>query len=116
MSEYSRPLGDAIKRARGKLGLTQNEVADAVDVDARTILNIENYRGNPKMEVLFPLVRALKIDAREIFNPEMQRESPALRQLRLLIEDCNESEAAAIIPVFQTVLSALRDQNATSIE
>ncbi len=116
MQEYSRPLGDAVKRARGKLGLTQNEVADAIDVDARTVLNIENYKGNPKMEVLFPLVRALRIDAREIFNPEMQRESPALRQLRLLIEECSESEAAAIIPVFAAVLNALRDQNATSIE
>ena len=116
MPEYSRPLGDAIKRARGKLGLTQNEVADAIDVDACTVLNIENYKGNPKMEVLFPSVRALKIDAREIFNPEMRRESPALRQLRLLIEECSESEAAAIIPVFQAVLNALRDKNATPIE
>ena len=116
MSEYSRPLGDAIKRARGKLGLTQNEVADAVDVDVRTVLNIENYKGNPKMEVLFPLVRALKIDAREIFNPEIQRESPALRQLRLLVEECSEEEASSIIPVFQAVLNALRDQNATPIE
>lgn len=86
MQEYSRSLGDVIKRARGKLGLTQNEVADAADIDVRTVLNIENYKGNPKMEVLYPLVRALKIDAREIFNPEIQRESPALRQLRLLIE------------------------------
>ena len=116
MPEYSRPLGDAVKRARGKLGLTQNEVADAIDVDARTVLNIENYKGNPKMEVLFPLVRALKIDAREIFNPEMRRESPALRQLRLLIEECSEGKAAAIIPVFQAVLNALRDKNATPIE
>lgn len=116
MPEYSRPLGDAIKRARGKLGLTQNEVADAADVDVRTVLNIENYKGNPKMEVLFPLVRALKIDAGEIFYPEMRRESPAIRQLRLLIEECNESEAAAIIPVFKAVLNALRDQNATPIE
>ena len=116
MPEYSRPLGDAIKRARGKLGLTQNEVADAIDVDARTVLNIENYKGNPKMEVLFPLIRALKIDAREIFNPEMRRESPALRQLRLLIEECSEGEAAAIIPVFEAVLNALRDKNATPIE
>lgn len=87
MQEYSRSLGDVIKRARGKLGLTQNEVADAADIDVRTVLNIENYKGNPKMEVLYPLVRALKIDAREIFNPEIQRESPALRQLRLLIEE-----------------------------
>lgn len=60
MPEYSRPLGDAIKRARGKLGLTQNEVADAADIDVRTVLNIENYKGNPKMEVLFPLVRAFE--------------------------------------------------------
>jgi len=116
MHEYSRPLGDAIKRARGKLGLTQNEVADKADIDVRTVLNIENYKGNPKMEVLYPLVRALKIDAREIFNPEMQRETPALRQLRLLIEDCSEEEAAAIIPVFKAVLTALRDKNATPIK
>ena len=68
------------------------------------------------MEVLYPLVRVLKIDAREIFNPEIRRESPALRQLRLLIEDCSEEEAAAIIPVFQSVLTALRDQSATPIK
>lgn len=116
MPEYSRPLGDAVKRARGKSGLTQNEVADAAEIDVRTVLNIENYKGNPKMEVLYPLVRALKIDAREIFNPEMRRETPALRQLRLLIEDCSEEEAAAIIPVFQSVLTALRDQNAIQIK
>ena len=116
MQEYSRPLGDAVKRARGKLDLTQNEVADLADVDVRTVLNIENYKGNPKMEVLYPLVRALKIDAREIFNPEIRRESPALRQLRVLIEECSEEEAAAIIPVFQSVLTALRDKNALPIE
>ena len=87
MHEYSRPLGDAVKRARGKSGLTQNEVADMADVDVRTVLNIENYKGNPKMEVLYPLVHALKIDAREIFNPEIRRETPALRQLRVMIED-----------------------------
>ena len=116
MSEYARPLGDAVKRARGRLDLTQGEVADQIDVDVRTVMNIENYKGNPKMEVLFPLVRALKIDAREIFNPELRRESPAIRQLRLLIEECSEDEAEAIIPVIEAVLNALRDKNATPIE
>ena len=116
MPEYSRPLGDAVKCGRGKLGLTQSEVADAANIDVRTVLNIENYKGNPKLEVLYPLVRALRIDAREIFNPEMRRETPALRQLRLLIEECSEEEAATIIPVFQSVLNALRDQNATPIK
>lgn len=44
--EFIRPLGDAVKRARSELGLTQNEVAERIGVDVRTILNIENYKGN----------------------------------------------------------------------
>ena len=115
MPEYSKTLGDVVKSARKRMDLTQNEVADSIDVDVRTIINIENYKGNPKLEVLYPLIRSLKIDAREIFYPEMQRESPALRQLRLLVEDCSEEEAATIIPVLQSVISALRDKNATPI-
>ena len=116
MSEYSRPLGDAVKRARGKAGLTQNEVADAADIDVRTVLNIENYKGNPKMEVLYPLIRTLKIDAREIFTPEILRDSPSLRQLRILIEECNEEEAAAIIPIVHSVLNVLHSRDAQKIE
>lgn len=108
MQEFSRPLGDVVKRARGELNLTQAQVASRIDKDTRTIINIENYKGNPKMEVLFPLVRALKIDSREIFNPEMQRENPTIRQLRFLIEDCSEREAAVLIPVINSVLAALR--------
>ena len=72
MQEFSYPLGDAIKRARGELWLTQSQVAEKSGIDARTVMNIENYKGNPKMEVLYPLVRALKLDSREIFNPEMK--------------------------------------------
>ena len=116
MPDYSNALGDAVRRARMKLDLTQSEVAESIDVDVRTVLNIENSKGNPKMEVLYPLVRALKIDAKEIFYPEMQRESPAISQLRLLIEDCSEKEAAAMIPVLKSVLAALRDKNAITIE
>ena len=116
MLDYSRPLGDAVKRARGKLGLTQREIAEMADIDVRTVLNIENYKGNPKMVVLYPLIRTLKLDAREVFNPEMERESPELRQLRLLVEDCTEEEAAAMIPIFQAILTALRAQNAEPIK
>ena len=116
MHEYSRPLGDAVKRARGRLGLTQRAVADRLDIDVRTVLNIENYKGNPKMTILFPLIRTLEIDAREVFSPEMQRESPSLHQLRLLIGNCTEEEAAVLIPVFQTILKAFRVKDGTNIK
>lgn len=116
MSDYSHLLGDAVKTARAELGLTQEQVSGKIDADTRTIMNIENYKGNPKMKTLFPLIRLLKIDAREVFNPEMQRESPSIRQLRFLIEECNEQESAVLIPIIQAVLSALRAKDANQIE
>ena len=116
MQDYSHPLGDAVKVARSELGLTQEQVAGKIDADVRTVMNIENYKGNPKMETLFPLIRLLKIDAREIFNPGMQRETPAIRQLRFLIEECSEQEAKALIPIIEAVFSVLRSKDASKIE
>ena len=112
MYDFSRPLGDAVKSTRYQRGLTQNQVAE---IDVRTVMNIENYKANPQMHVLYPLLRALRIDARAVFNPELQREAPALQQLRLLIEECSEQEAETLIPVVESVLSALRTKEAVEI-
>ena len=79
-------------------------------------MNIENYKGNPEMKVLFPLIRALKIDSREVFNPEMARKNPSIRRLRFIIEDCSEQEAAALIPVIESVLSVIKQKDATKIK
>ena len=115
MSEFSLQLGEAVRNARAKTTLTQAQVAEKVGVDNRTVLNIENNKGNPKLEVLYPLIRTLKIDPTEVFYPEVHRDSPSLNQLRLMIEDCNEEEAEALIPVFESILNALRDKNAMPI-
>ena len=115
MYDFSYPLGNAVKSTRYQRGLTQLQVADMADIDVRTVMNIENYKTNPKKEVLYPLVRALRIDARTIFTPELQREAPALQQLRLMVEECNEQEAESLIPVIESVLSALRAKDTIEI-
>lgn len=56
MQEYVYILGSIIRQERLKAGLTQDELAERVGIDPRTILKIENNRGNPKMEVLYPLI------------------------------------------------------------
>lgn len=103
MAEYSRILGDTVKRARLSLKLTQKRVAEQVNVDERTIMNIEKGTSNPTLGVLYPLFQVLKIDSREIFNAKMPRESEAQYQLCLLAEDCTEEEAALLIPVVESI-------------
>lgn len=116
MWEYSIYLGDAVKKARGKMHLTQSEVAAKIDVDVRTVLNIENNKGNPKLEVLFPLVRALNMDTQEIFYPEMSRESISLVKLQQLVGECSDEEAETLIPIVSSVILALRSKESQEIE
>ena len=86
--DFIHTLGNTVKKARKRLGLTQLKAAEICSIDSRTILNIENYRGNAKMAVLLPLVRGLQIDSQEIFYPGIEIKNPSVSQLRFLIEDC----------------------------
>ena len=94
ISEYSRILGDSIKTAREAESLTQ----------------AENYHGNPKMQVLYPLIRTLGIDANEIFYSRESKSSTKLHKLELLLADCSEEEMEALIPVCESVVSAIRSK------
>lgn len=113
--EYARILGDAIKTAREAASLTQAELAERAGVDSRTILNIENYHGNPKMQVLYPLIRALGIDANEIFYSRECQGLTKLHKLELLLSDCSEEEIEALIPVCESVVSAIRSKEPVTI-
>lgn len=113
---FQKPLGDAVLRARGESNLTQSQVAAMIEIDSRTVLNIEKYEGNPKLEVLYPLVRSLGIDPREIFYPERQLESPSIRRLRTLIDSCNEYEATKLLPVVESLLSVLHTDTPEEIK
>ncbi|MDO5401048.1 MAG: helix-turn-helix transcriptional regulator [Eubacteriales bacterium] len=116
MSDCSRVLGDILKTARENTGLSQIDVGRATGVDDRTILNIENYRGNPVFSNLYSLVRFYKIDPRVIFYPESRQESPKISQLRSLISDCTEEEAAAVYPVVQSAINMLRNNESRNVE
>ena len=72
MAEYSRILGDTVKRARLSLKLTQKRVAEQINVDERTIMNIEKGTSTPPLDVLYPLFQVLKIDSREFLTPKCQ--------------------------------------------
>ena len=116
MSDYITPLGIAAKQNRKSSDLTQVQVTELIDIDSRTIMNIENFNANPTLEILYPLNRTLNIDAQEVFYPELQQETPHLRQLTQLLSDCSDQEAEVLIPIFQTLLTALRSKKYIQIK
>ena len=116
MSKYAEILGDIVKAKRLELNLTQSEVAEKVDVDVRTILNIENHKGNPKWEVLYPLILALKIDTTTLFYPELNKERDDLTRFYLLLGQCTDVEVQTLFSICETVLATLRNNSYIKIE
>lgn len=116
MPDFVQSLGDCIKRARIAKRMTQVQVADRIGVDQRTIINIENYRGNPKLEVLFSLVRELDIDPWEIFYPEQNSGAKAMRQLHIMLLDCTEEEIESLLPICRAALEVIKAKDFISIK
>ena len=108
MQDIKQVLADVVRESRTKLGLSQEKLAEHLGLDTRTILNIEAGRGNPKFEILYPIITYLKIPADTIFYPDSENEQPNLQRLLTTLKDCTDQEADALLPMVRYMLDLLR--------
>ena len=110
MQDTKKNLANAVREYRSEIGLSQEKLAEILNLDQRTILNIEAGRGNPKFEVLYPLITYLKIPSDRIFYPDIENQSPSLQKLLATLNDCTEQEANDLLPMVRYMLDLLRKQ------
>ena len=63
-------LGIAVRTERLKRNMTQTELAQKSGVSLRTITDVEIYRGNPRYDTMYQLIRYLDLPVTEFFYPE----------------------------------------------
>lgn len=108
--EIKQNLANLVREARIELGISQEKLAEILNVDQRTIVNIETGRGNPKFEKLYPLITYLKIPADRIFYPELSQHGVNKQNLLLAVSTCSETEAKTILPFIKSLLELVRNQ------
>ena len=108
MHEFSESLATAVRDARNRLGKTQLELSELIDASPRTILNIENKEANPKLHILFPLIRALNIDPSMIFYPEREITVSAKKNLHAEIDRLSEDEAARLAQTIHSLVEMVK--------
>ena len=69
---------------------------------------LNRCKGNPKMEILWALIRVLGIDANAVFYPEKDHENSDMKRLQLLLEDCSDEEVSMLLSICESVLEAFR--------
>ena len=60
-------LENRIKEYRKKFGLTQEELANEVDVTRQTVISLENGKYITSLQLAFKLARFFKVSIEELF-------------------------------------------------
>ncbi|OHA89935.1 MAG: DNA-binding protein [Candidatus Zambryskibacteria bacterium RIFCSPLOWO2_01_FULL_48_25] len=68
MAEISSKLGQNLKRIRTKKGMSQGDIARALEVHRAYISGIENGKRNPTLATIQKLADALGVSADELLK------------------------------------------------
>lgn len=63
-------LTTRMKEFRARLGLTQEDLANMVDVRRETIVHLEKGKYNPSLKLAFDIAKALETTVDELFSYE----------------------------------------------
>ena len=70
MDAFTRQLGEAIRTARMRKGLTQEALAEMMDITPVHLKNIESSRRKPSVPLLFALMELLGFSVDALVFPE----------------------------------------------
>ena len=104
-------LPNRIRTFRNSKGLTQERLAEAVDIHATYISRIESGKKLPTLIIICKIADALGVDLYELFMDEAKANSYDYKRKRL-INIVNDSKPANI-DIYSTLLNALHRKHGT---
>lgn len=72
MNAATRALGESIRAARMRKGLTQEALAEMLDITPIHLKNMESSRRNPSVPLLFAMMELLDLSVDALVFPERQ--------------------------------------------
>ena len=90
-------LGQCVRDARKRCGLTQQDLADRSGMGLRHIQNIEYGLVNPSYECLDALIKSLGVSANLLFHPDMSEQDIELERFIGKYLSCTEEERRILL-------------------
>ncbi|MCL2772697.1 MAG: helix-turn-helix transcriptional regulator [Oscillospiraceae bacterium] len=110
-----RSLGQAIKSARLKRGMTRDEAADIIHIDPRYLTNIENKGQHPSLQIFYKLVTLFNISVDQFFYPNVKSvKNTRRRQLDYVLDNLDE-KALIIIEIVADGITKANENNEMGI-
>lgn len=103
-------LGNTIRTARIKKGLSQEQLAELVGITPTHLKHIESEHRKPSIEVLFRLSKILNLSLDSLIFSDISSHSASLRRLNNLLSECSDNELLILYDITQSLLSHRSDE------
>ena len=105
MKDLGKKLGTRIKEIRKSRGLSQERLAEKVDISPRYLSRLEVGQQIPSIETLAGLAEALEVQLWELFTFGHDGTAKELREsIRKLVQEGDEQQLRLAVKVFRAVL------------
>ena len=95
-------LGLAIRKARIRNGLSQEALAELLDVSATHVKHMESGHRKPSVELLFKLAKLLNMSVDEVMFDRGEEEKLNL-QLQAALAECTVKEKLILAEIVSTI-------------
>ena len=102
-------IGTAIKRARERQGLTQEQLAYIIDRDPRTVMYHENDGQHPSLNIFYQLMTMFNLSVDQFFYPEMNADDACKKRINVLLNSMDEKELRLV----ENLIRAVKDSQET---
>lgn len=111
-----KELGQMLKAARKKKGLTQQQLADISHVSLKHIQNCERGEKNPSFEILRALVQVLDISLDSLITPNALDDEQAANEMRLIYLSCPPVARNMLLNSTRALANELKNMIQTAAE
>ena len=102
-SDIKTLLGKRIKELRKKRNLTQEELAEKMDIDQRNLSKIECGNNFITAETLSKILDALKVEPQQLFNFDHHKEDNILKSELLKEINNNNIDIKLLYQLYQAI-------------
>ena len=105
-------IGSRIKAIRTQRNMSQEELAELIQVDPRHVSRIETAASRPSLNALVDIVNALQISLDDLLHEELLYPKSVIgSEIHSLLLDCNQDEYEMLTRTIQFLKALFQEYN-----
>ena len=94
-------IGENVRKFRKAKGMSQEKLAEMVDISVTHISHIETGNTKLSLSVFLDIANALGVQANDLINDEISGRNAALNELSEIFDSCTEQQIRIIVEIIK---------------